>query len=503
MKNYKMKFLAVFTVMFLVGSSLFAQTKDNRWAVGLHTNITEYRGDLGMNGFFKFENLNPGAGLSLAYYLSPTFDISAKGTWSHVAHEDKTGTFAKGAKGYADLVGTYNNENWSFYGGLWTATANLKMKLNNGWLFKEDATIAPFIIGGVGVTRIDQTSVKNYVSSKKYSNLALYYGAGFNLRLSERLNMVLEAGLYNPMTDVYDGVDATTAPGWVPANNSVGGDVSASDDQFLQYSLGFTYNLGKKKDADGDGVADRKDKCPNTPAGVAVDEDGCPIDTDGDGVPDYLDKCPNVPGTVDGCPDRDGDGVADKDDACPDVAGLKSLQGCPDADGDGVPDHLDKCPNTPKGVKVDAKGCPVDTDGDGVADYLDKCPTVKGPASNNGCPVEVKAEYYEKVVYFRFNSSRVDRKAIETLNEVVDKMKELPAVNANISGHTDNIGSDAINQRFSERRANAVKKYLVSKGIDESRIVTTGLGESAPVDTNDTKAGRANNRRAEIKIRIK
>jgi OOP family OmpA-OmpF porin len=119
-------------------------------------------------------------------------------------------------------------------------------------------------------------------------------------------------------------------------------------------------------------------------------------DDDGDGVANHLDKCPGTPKGVtvdaDGCPvDSDGDGVPDYLDKCPGTpAGVKvNADGCPiDSDGDGVPDHLDKCPGTPKGVKVDAVGCPLDSDGDGVPDYLDKCPgTPRGvPVDENGCP---------------------------------------------------------------------------------------------------------------------
>jgi OmpA-OmpF porin, OOP family len=119
-------------------------------------------------------------------------------------------------------------------------------------------------------------------------------------------------------------------------------------------------------------------------------------DSDGDGVPDRLDKCPGTPKGVavdaDGCPiDSDGDGVPDHLDKCPDTPRGVTVDadGCPvDSDGDGVPDYLDKCPNTPRGVTVDADGCPVDSDGDGVPDYLDKCPnTPRGvPVDADGCP---------------------------------------------------------------------------------------------------------------------
>lgn len=117
-------------------------------------------------------------------------------------------------------------------------------------------------------------------------------------------------------------------------------------------------------------------------------------DSDGDGVPDSRDECPNTPMGVQvderGCPiDTDGDGVPDYLDKCPNTPrGVKvDRDGCPlDTDGDGVPDYKDKCPNTPRGVQVDIDGCPIDSDGDGIPDYLDKCPNKFGLAKYDGCP---------------------------------------------------------------------------------------------------------------------
>jgi len=144
-----------------------------------------------------------------------------------------------------------------------------------------------------------------------------------------------------------------------------------------------------REDADGDGVKNRKDKCPETPKGVLVDAYGCPLDTDKDGVVDYLDKCPTVPGSaaLNGCQDRDKDGVADNEDGCPDVPGLARFKGCPDSDGDGIEDSKDKCPNI-KGLDM-FQGCP-DTDGDGVEDTKDKCPnTPTGvKVDENGCSAD-------------------------------------------------------------------------------------------------------------------
>src|SRR6476660_5830502 len=164
-------------------------------------------------------------------------------------------------------------------------------------------------------------------------------------------------------------------------------------------SLGVSLMLGSKPilDADGDGVLDNRDRCPDTPSGASVDARGCPSDGDGDGVPDGVDRCPTtVAGAaVDarGCSqDTDGDNIPDGLDRCPDTPPgvLVDPRGCPkDSDGDQIPDGLDRCSDTPRGATVDALGCPGDEDGDGVLDGLDHCPRTQpgvggAPARGSG-----------------------------------------------------------------------------------------------------------------------
>ncbi len=280
-------------------------------------------------------------------------------------------------------------------------------------------------------------------------------------------------------------------------------------------------SVGCPKDSDGDGVPDYIDQCPNTPkeAYNSIDTLGCPIDTDGDGVPDYLDQCPETPqaafGAIDslGCPkDSDGDGVPDYIDQCPNTPkeayNFIDTLGCPiDTDGDGVPDYLDQCPETPQAAfgAIDSLGCPKDTDGDGVPDYMDKCPEIPGVKSNDGCP-EIKAavkKLFKKAlngIQFEVGKAVIKKTSYGILNEIVKVMEENPTYKLNIFGHTDSSGKPEKNKVLSEDRANSVRQYLIKKGVDENRLYSEGFGDTKPVADNKTKAGKAKNRRVEFEV---
>jgi len=264
--------------------------------------------------------------------------------------------------------------------------------------------------------------------------------------------------------------------------------------------VGLRYNWGIK-DRDKDGIDDDEDACPDTPG--LEQFQGCP-DRDNDGVEDNKDKCPDVPGLIEaaGCPDTDGDGINDKEDLCPDVAGLEQFNGCPDTDGDGVMDKMDECPE--EAGAVDNKGCPYkDADGDGVMDNVDRCPTVPGPASNQGCP-EVSADTQKQLtdlaraIYFNTGkASFTDATQVRLMkvSELLGTHKDLPF---RVEGHTDNTGSDKINDKLSQDRANAVMKYLIDNGFPADKIRAIGYGSKNPISDNSTKLGRQENRRVDI-----
>lgn len=172
-----------------------------------------------------------------------------------------------------------------------------------------------------------------------------------------------------------------------------------------------------------------------------------------------------------------------------------------DSDGDGVPDGSDACPNTPTGVKVDSRGCPLDSDGDGVPDYLDKCPNTPAgtKVDSSGCPI-VAATTFDLTVEFAFNSAEINDLSFRELRRAMTFMRDNPQTKAVVEGHTDSVGSAAFNQTLSERRAAAVKDVLVKSDIDANRLTTVGYGLTKPVASNDTEEGRAKNRRVSIVV---
>ena len=469
-----------------------AQTEEKKWNIGVHGGLTQYNGDLGRDWYETTNTAYGFGGLSISRYLGKLFDVSV--------------LLSKGTIGYN------NGSTASFKSDFNAASINLRFNM-----VAPEYIIRPYVVAGVGAILFD-----NQVNfhQEKIDYMLPTAGAGLNIRLSPVVMLNIQETFMFSNKDRRDGVDNGTSD-------------FKSKDAYLTHMVGLTFNLGNSVDTDKDGVSDKKDTCPGTPEGVAVDKLGCPLDRDADGVADYMDTCPDVAGSkmLNGCPDRDNDGVEDSKDRCPDQAGTAALRGCPDADRDGVADMDDNCANTKMGTKVNSNGCALDSDGDGVtddvdrcpdvagvmalkgcpdadgdgiADLDDRCPTVKGTLENKGCAEITKAEITKitmigSKLFFENNSDKLKVASLSQLDELTKILLKYDGANLIIEGNTDSVGKDDFNMTLSQKRTESVKEYLIGKGISGSRLTAIGNGESKPVASNKTALGRAKNRRVELK----
>ena len=454
--------------LLLAGLTANAQDSTNPWAISFGVNGVDTKISMKGNDHLRFEEL---------YNPRGNFNIVPSVSYVNVARNvggsfsfGLTGSFNKITKWVEHVPGTKNTHvvgnpgDLNYYGIDGAITYSFKDLIKSKWF-------DPSLNIGGGYTFFGDASAGTV-------------NGGWGLNLWFAKNVALSLG-----STLKYGFDDNRVP-----------DMDVPTHIFHHAGLKFQFGA---KDTDGDGIIDKEDVCPDVPG--LEQFQGCP-DTDLDGIQDSADACPNDFGTVEmnGCPDQDGDGVADKDDACIDVPGLPVLNGCPDADGDGVADKDDACP-TIKGEKAN-KGCPwPDTDGDKVLDKDDKCPTVAGTVANNGCP-EVsedtmkKLNDYAKTILFDTGKSSFQKQTLPVLEAMAAILKEYPTAKFALEGHTDSDGKDATNLQLSKDRAAAVKNYLIEKGIASDRLTSEGYGETKPVASNKTKAGKAQNRRVEVKL---
>jgi len=471
MKHLKIAIMALLVVAGL--SSVNAQDENNPWAISVGVNAVDFHptnksGNLTNAGadsgwydeFFNADdhyNIIPSISrVSVARYIDAGFSVELSGNLNKIT---KMGNFP---------IETNPNQNFIGLDG------NIKYDLDR--IIGDTKWFDPYALLGGGYTWYGSNGAAT-----------LNGGLGVNLWFSDNVGLNLQSSYKH----TFDNVNL---------------------DPHFQHVGGIVFKFGGK-DTDDDGIYDKDDACPEVFGLKAFN--GCP-DTDGDGVQDSADSCPEVFGlaTLNGCPDKDGDGIADVNDECPNLKGSKALKGCPDFDGDGINDRDDNCPKVVG--PASNKGCPwPDTDGDGILDKDDNCPKVQGIVANNGCPEVIVVEevvavsqqsinelkQLARTIYFNTGKSSFKAETYGRLDAIADIISNYPNAKFEIQGHTDSVGSASLNQRLSQKRADAVRSYLVSKGVSSSNLSSYGYGEDQPVMTNKTKAGRAQNRRVEIRLR--
>ncbi len=444
--------LLVVALVFVGINSIQAQDENNPWQVSIGVNAIDayptndsnnpYSSSTLFDEYFNVSdhwNILPSVSyVAVSKYIGDGFSVGARGSLNRI-----------------EKLGDYDVDDLSHY------AIDGTIKYN----FLKNTTVDPFVEVGGGYTWIDEIGAGTANG-----------GVGVNFWFSDNLGFTLQTQYKHAFEDYL---------------------VS-----HFQHMAGLSIKFGGT-DTDGDGIYDKDDACPEV-AGLEA-FNGCP-DSDGDGIEDAKDACPNEAGSkeMNGCPDSDGDGVADKDDACPSTPGLPALAGCPDADGDGVADKDDKCPN--EAGPAANSGCPwPDADGDGVLDKDDQCPQVAGTVANNGCPevteeVQKQLNDYARTILFDTGKSSIKAESTSVMVDIIQILNEYPNAKFTVEGHTDSVGSEKLNQKLSEERANSVRNFLIDKGISASRLTAIGYGEAKPIATNNTRAGRAQNRRVEINL---
>jgi len=469
--------------MTIAAGAATAQGWDDRWGVGLEGGLWKQ-----MGGDNDYSNVDQFGSLKIRHGLDSrwTLDIGLKYGWFRpgvdTPGEDAGFTFDKAGRLYTrtwqpNLTGTYR--------------------------FADDGTWRPWVSIGAGVTRwdvrdlTDESSVGFWPKGEGIDvydedgelvnahgvNVTGIVGLGTEIVASENWSFDVGVRYDLLLNQSRDSVGLSSPLVWDDADEA---DVNKG---ILEGVVGINYYFGNS-DRDGDGIPNDRDAAPNEPEDFDGfrDEDGAPDpDNDGDGVLDAADGAPNDPEDRDGFqdadgvpdPDNDGDGVLDSADGAPDEPedrdGFQDADGVPDPDndGDGVLDAKDQCANTPAGVAVDANGCPI--------------------------AEEIVATVVLEGVTFKTGSAELTPESAARLDKTVESAKAYPEITIEVGGHTDSQGAAEANQKLSQERAESVRNYLIVKGIAAERITAVGYGEDYPIADNATAAGRAANRRVEIK----
>ena len=443
MKNLK---LGISALALTVASTVFAQTSNNPWLIGVGAHAENHVAAGGKVGDV-FEQAFGGKQLYSINNYTITPPLSKLTVARHL-----TGPLVLD---WQTTVGNVDNKRLGM-GKEFMLMTGLGLQLKANSLWNEESWFDPYLRVGANYLRHDYSGQSNAVNEDGENiganHFALATGLGSNFWLTKNFGLGIQG-------------DYVSTPG----------DKSSAAN-FWQAGASLLFRFGQT-DRDKDGILDKDDLCPDTP-----------------GLPEFQ-----------GCPDTDGDGVPDKDDQCPDVAGPVENNGCPwpDTDGDGVVDKDDQCPTV--AGPAENNGCPwPDTDGDGILDKDDACPTVPGLAQYNGCPKPQSAYAEEATValqdiLFNFNKSTLRPESKPKLDAAAEIIKSSNGGTFLITGHTDKKGSEAYNLNLSRRRAASVVAALESRGVGANQLKSKGVGEAeAVVDEKASDAERLKDRKVVV-----
>lgn len=436
----------------LVTTLVNAQEAYNKWSLDLGLGVNKGHSAQGLHGRAGF----PHAQLGVRYMTNQYFGVMLQGSFDQFKNK-KDAAVKYDAKYFGiNAQGVFNLGRWAHFED-WTSRLGLLSHAGIGLGFNTSK---------IGVQDLDKMGSINYgftalVRANDRLTFSLDASGNHHFRQHVTLDMKtqgifgggLDGGFFTLSlgANIALGKNAKHAD-WIPNDGGLGDEVAALKARVDKIDADM-------KDDDKDGIANYLDEEKDTPEGTPVDSKGRKVESK--------------------LGDMDGDGVKDEEDFCPTIAGSKSAQGCPDADGDGVADFIDACPNE-KGTKEN-HGC------------AKKANSEMGDASK--LPAEVRA------LQFDLGKATIKNKYKKTLDLLAKTMKSNPNFNLVISGHADPTGTEALNNQLSQERADAVKNYLVSKGVDASRLTTQGFGSTKPVASNDTEAGRAQNRRVDFGVK--
>ncbi|MGB4399667.1 MAG: OmpA family protein [Daejeonella sp.] len=411
------------------------------WNLGINAGVLTPQVAFGVNDFNKV-NGNLGYGLSLRKQLGHAFGVELAGHRGELeAENDPAKSFVPAGSYTAfetDLAYAV-----SLAGVVNVATVDFLKRENNvnfivkaGWGIAGYAPRVPFDWKGKAGDNRDE----KYVQESFFP-----VGTGVKFKVSERVNFDLAYTMNFLDGDNLDGIYGKRP----------------SSDKWSYTSAGIEFSLGSSAKPNLDWV---------NPVALMYDEL----------------KDPTLRQEVEALKGR--------------VSALEAQDLLKDSDGDGVADKLDKCPGTEAGVKVDGSGCPLDVDADGIPDSKDACPTVKGTAEYNGCPGPDAGMVSGSAIQFEFDSSVLRTDAYPLLDKLSSDLRANSSSSVQLDGHASSEGTTEYNMTLSRDRANSVKTYLVNSGVAASRISTSAFGESRPVASNATEAGRMQNRRVEFRM---